>query len=499
MEAKAHSRIGDAHIRGLSGGERRRVSAAVELMILRECGGVVILDEPMSGLDAVSARLLLAALQAAAARGDATVLLSVHQPTHAFMNAMDGVVVMASRGRQLYCGRAKTEAGGCALSACFDGDGFQLSHYSANPAEALLEALAGPEAAAQRRFEELASARVVLGSGGSGCNELGHFDGLGAHASCPDHVPTPHPMSRCAGFCAQFRQLAHRQLMLVYRHPHLVSINLALTVATSLLVGGAFWQLDRYDFDSVLSRVGLVFFLALFFIFTGLVSLNMWQADRLLYFAEHGAGAYGPAAYLLSKTLIDLLAMRVLPSLLCAAIVYPMVGLRSEDAEGPLAAGYFTIALVGGNVICALAFNCIGIAAPTSGHANLLAAFFSLFNLLLCGFLVNKHALEQMGEFMPGQLPYLSYLFPAFELVLSNELLGTTILLSPLEMEVEPVPVPGVEIMAQFGYHTGKCTRLLAGGTEGGCASTLYLLFGWATVLLTASYALLRWCVRDSH
>lgn len=52
-------------------------------------------------------------------------------------------------------------------------------------------------------------------------------------------------------------------------------------------------------------------------------------------------GAYGAGPYLLSKTLCDLLPMRILPSLLCAAIVYPMAGLRSADEEGPRAAALF--------------------------------------------------------------------------------------------------------------------------------------------------------------
>merc|ERR550537_467015 len=194
-----------------------------------------------------------------------------------------------------------------------------------------------------------------------------------------------------------------------------------------------------------------------------------------------------------------MLSMRILPSLLCSAIVYPMVGLRSDDAEGSIAAAYFIIALVSCNIICALAFNCIGIASPSTGHANLLAAFFALFNLLLCGFLVNKHSLEEMGHLLPGQLPFLSYLYPAFELMMSNELLGTTLFIEPLEMDVDPVPVPGREIMAHFGYNTGECRRLLASGSEGGCDYTLIILSAWICCLFFLSYLLLRFFVRDPH
>lgn len=60
-----HPHPRQSQVRGLSGGERRRVSVGVELMLLRAAArdgaarGIMIADEPLSGLDAVSARLLL--------------------------------------------------------------------------------------------------------------------------------------------------------------------------------------------------------------------------------------------------------------------------------------------------------------------------------------------------------------------------------------------------------------------------------------------------------
>ena len=114
LSHKANNIIGDGYVRGLSGGERRRVSVAVELLVAAAraaraagstsgCAPILIMDEPFSGLDSNNARLLLSALVSvakggAAGYGGACVLLSVHQPTSRFMRAMSGCLVMAPGG-----------------------------------------------------------------------------------------------------------------------------------------------------------------------------------------------------------------------------------------------------------------------------------------------------------------------------------------------------------------------------------------------------------------
>ena len=62
---------------------------------------------------------------------------------------------------------------------------------------------------------------------------------------------------------------------------------------------------------------------------------------------------------------------------------------------------------------------------------------------------------------------------------------------------IEPV-MPGIEILAQLGYETGECSRLLGGG-GGGCAYSLYVLGGWVAAGIALSYLVLRFCVKDPH
>lgn len=70
-----HSMVGDAWVRGLSGGERRRLSVGAELI---HTPAVLIMDEPTTGLDGSNARKLLSLL-AELSRTSTTIVLSLHQ------------------------------------------------------------------------------------------------------------------------------------------------------------------------------------------------------------------------------------------------------------------------------------------------------------------------------------------------------------------------------------------------------------------------------------
>jgi ATP-binding cassette subfamily G (WHITE) protein 8 (sterolin 2) len=56
----AHTRVGDAELKGISGGEKRRLSLGVQLLA---DPAVCLLDEPTTGLDAFTARHVVRTLQ----------------------------------------------------------------------------------------------------------------------------------------------------------------------------------------------------------------------------------------------------------------------------------------------------------------------------------------------------------------------------------------------------------------------------------------------------
>lgn len=86
-------------LRGLSGGERKRLSIAIEL-IHSPC--MLFLDEPTTGLDSYQALNVMQKLRALAEEGR-TVLVSIHQPRSSIFSLFTGIYLL-SQGSPVYAG-----------------------------------------------------------------------------------------------------------------------------------------------------------------------------------------------------------------------------------------------------------------------------------------------------------------------------------------------------------------------------------------------------------
>ncbi|CAM6115887.1 unnamed protein product [Calypogeia fissa] len=121
--------IGDEKTRGISGGEKRRVSIGVDIIHGPE---LLFMDEPTSGLDSSSAYNVIEKVYNIATTGS-TVILTIHQPSHRILRFFNRLLVLA-RGQLIYQG------GPNYLSTHLDGFGRQVPRAE-NPIEYLLDVI----------------------------------------------------------------------------------------------------------------------------------------------------------------------------------------------------------------------------------------------------------------------------------------------------------------------------------------------------------------------
>ncbi|KAK9163471.1 hypothetical protein Syun_004373 [Stephania yunnanensis] len=102
LSSSRNTYIGDEGTRGVSGGERRRVSIGVDII---HGPPVLFLDEPTSGLDSTSAHSVIERVHDIA-RSGSTVILTIHQPSHRILMLLDHLIVLA-RGKLMFQGSPK--------------------------------------------------------------------------------------------------------------------------------------------------------------------------------------------------------------------------------------------------------------------------------------------------------------------------------------------------------------------------------------------------------
>ncbi|BGP14521.1 hypothetical protein JCM10213_005190 [Rhodosporidiobolus nylandii] len=164
------SRIGESGQRSISGGEKRRVSIACELVT---SPSILFLDEPTSGLDSYNAFNVVESLVQLAHNYKRTVVFTIHQPQSNIVALFDKLVLLA-KGKVVYSGQAD------ACQGYFDGigspcpPGYNIADYlidvtmqhekpcsadSASVEDALVQLDDGNEIPADRRDPELGTPR----------------------------------------------------------------------------------------------------------------------------------------------------------------------------------------------------------------------------------------------------------------------------------------------------------------------------------------------------
>ncbi|KAK9821260.1 hypothetical protein WJX74_004512 [Apatococcus lobatus] len=127
IESTRNTIIGGFFRKGISGGERKRVSIGHELLINP---AVLLLDEPTSGLDSTTAMRLLTTLRQLA-QGGRAIIPTIHQPSSRLFQQLDKLLLL-SKGHCLYYGMSDQ------VDTWFDHLGYTLP-YKINIADFILD------------------------------------------------------------------------------------------------------------------------------------------------------------------------------------------------------------------------------------------------------------------------------------------------------------------------------------------------------------------------
>jgi len=305
----ADNLIGSDLIKGISGGEKRRVTIAVQILTDPR---VLLLDEPTSGLDAFTASSIMEVLRGLANEGR-TLILTIHQSRSDLFKQFGTVLLLARGG-----------------SPCYAGPGTDmLSHFaslghpcptSTNPADFALDLITvdlqasrKEEASRSRVSSLIASWTIAQPAQPIRATAICTPAELGSLVRAPAPFTTAYPI------------LVRRATLNIRRQPDLLVARTMQVIGLGIILALFFAPLGN-DYYSIQNRVGFIQeFCALYFVGM-LQNVAVYPAERAVFYRESDDGAYSVEAFLAQYTSVEV-PFEVVTCLVFAVLVDLAAGL----------------------------------------------------------------------------------------------------------------------------------------------------------------------------
>nr|XP_016448214.1 PREDICTED: ABC transporter G family member 20-like [Nicotiana tabacum] len=328
LQNAANTMIGDEGHRGVSGGERRRVSIGIGII---HDPILLFLDEPTSGLDSTCAYTVVKVLQKIAQSGS-IVIMSIHQPSHRILCLLDHLIFL-SCGQIVFSGSPANlpqyfaELGSPiprdANQTEFALDFIQKVEGTPNGTKNLVEFnrswqrenptcisfFKGPKPSLQ----DAISACVSRGKLVSGAKNIGH------NLSSLDVAKFVNP------FWIEMVVIAKRSILNSMRMPELFYVRFGGAVATGIILGTLFRKLDNSP-EGIQERFGFFAFAISTIYYICAEAMLIFIQERDIFMRETAHNAYRCSSYVLSHAITSIPSLLVL-SLAFAVTTYWSVGL----------------------------------------------------------------------------------------------------------------------------------------------------------------------------
>ncbi|KAF8397578.1 hypothetical protein HHK36_016498 [Tetracentron sinense] len=404
--------IGDEGHRGVSGGERRRVSIGIDII---HDPIILFLDEPTSGLDSTSAFMVVKVLQRIAQSGS-IVIMSVHQPSYRILSLFDRLIFL-SRGQTVYSGSPAN-----------------IPHFFAEVGHPI------PETENRTEFA-LDWIRELEGSPG-GTKDLVEFhktwqnmkntrncdsdrqglslkDAISASISrgklvsgaTNDSGPTSSVPTFANPLLMEMAVLSKRSIMNSRRMPELFGMRLGTVMVTGFILATIFWQLDDSP-RGVQERLGFFAFAMSTTFYTCADALPVFLQERYIFMRETAYNAYRRSSYVLSHALV------ALPSLIFLSAAFAAISFWSVGLAGGISGFVFFFFIIFASFWAGSSFVTFlsGVVPHVMLGYTVVVAILAYF-LLFSGFFITRNRIPPYWIWFH----YISLVKYPYEAVLQNE------------------------------------------------------------------------------
>ncbi|XP_022935199.1 ABC transporter G family member 22-like isoform X2 [Cucurbita moschata] len=454
LERCQDTMIGGSFVRGVSGGERRRVSIGNEILINPS---LLFLDEPTSGLDSTTALKIVQILHEIAEAGK-TVVTTIHQPSSRLFHKFDKLILLG-KGSLIYYGKAAEAINYFSSIGC-------SPLIAMNPAEFLLD---------------LANGNLNDVSVPSELEDKVQIENSEADSTQDKPLPVLVQEYLVEAYETRIAETEKRKMLVPLtldeelkskvtyskrqwgaswweqysilfrrgikerRHEYFSWLRITQVLATAIILGLLWWHSDSSTPKGLQDQAGLLFFIAVFWgFFPVFTAIFTFPQERAMLSKERAADMYRLSAYFLARTTSDLPLDLLLP-ILFLLVVYFMAGLRLSAAPF-----FLTMVTVFLSIVAAQGLGlAIGASLMDVKKATTFASVTVMTFMLAGGFFV-----QQVPVFV-SWIRFLSFNYHTYKLLLKVQYNNIIPAVNGMRMDNGVVEITALVAMV-FGY------RLLA-------------------------------------
>ncbi|RZC75805.1 hypothetical protein C5167_000187 [Papaver somniferum] len=322
----ANTLIGDEGLRGISGGERRRVSIGVDII---HDPIVLFLDEPTSGLDSSCAFMVVKVLQRIA-RSGRIVIMSIHQPSSRVVGLFDQMIFL-SQGETVYYGSPNH------LSLFLSDFGHPVPENE-DITEFMLDLYRGLEGipGGTKSIVEFNKLRQKLAENQQFNSDYSNM--LGVSIKQPIivrgklidsnfmHTAQTSSISKFANpFWVEIIILVKRSLTNSKRMPKVFLLQLGAVAFVGCIFASVYWQLDKSQVG-IKERIGLFAMIVTTIWFGSIEVLAVFLQERYIFMRETAYNSYRHSSYVLYHSIL-VIASLFIYSILLASLTFSPIGL----------------------------------------------------------------------------------------------------------------------------------------------------------------------------
>lgn len=431
-----HSRIGGGMDRGISGGEKKRVAIAIELVTNPS---IIFLDEPTSGLDSFTASNLIEMIKNIAKNEKKIIIMTIHQPKTDILLKFDKVLLLAL-GKTVFMGSVND--GLLFFKKC----GFECPQMT-NPADFFLDKIAvdsrSPESKAEceQKVEAFHKHWSLIEEESKICTKTSKSDYVTVKFAHRNHI------------LKEFWILLERSMKDVVRDKLYIGAVSAQTVILLIILSCVYFKLSDSE-EGIQNRIGVLFFICVNMIFSTIMPIiHMFPSEREILQRERYSNTHRVISVMSSK-FISSLPIRILSSTVFGASLYWIIGLTSSAER------FLTfLVILNVYVVTSIALGMfIGIMVPSAKAGEVFGPLSVVIFTIFGGNLVNLDsvtwAVRWLSYVSPVNYAYKAFFQNEFEPLVFNADMGGKLLGSQVisKYSLDDIAVwPCIAILAAHG------------------------------------------------